>query len=78
MLFLLQIVVNMGAEEAVMMMMVMIIHENGDEDEDDVAHLVVVDRRAEEGRRSGDKVVGSGWGVKMIKIIILMMTTMKL
>ena len=76
MLFLLQIVVNMGAEEGVMMMM--IIHENGDEDEDDVAHLVVVDRRAEEGRRSGDKVVGSGWEVKMIKIIILMMMTMKL
>ena len=68
MLFLLQIVVDMGAEEGVMMMM--IIHENGDGDEDDVAHLVVVDRRAEEGRRSGDKVVGSGWEVKMIKIII--------
>ena len=60
------------------MMMVMIIHENGDGDEDDVAHLVVVDRRAEEGRRSGDKVVGLGWEVKMIKIIILMMMTMKL
>ena len=37
-----------------------------------VSHLTVVVRRAEEGRRRGDKVVGSGCkGRRVVKLIFI-------